>query len=187
MKKKHILILSFVLLVNLMSAQIDKGNWMVGGSGFIQNYKVEYTSNNTTQNQSVFALQISPNIGFFILDKFAVGGLLTFNFNNPSGSNNSSQGYGIAPFTRYYFLQTDKPINFFAQASFEYSEGRTNNTASIKNFSRGYAFKAGPAIYFNSSVALEVTLNYSSSKNSDNIKGTLFGAGVGLQIHLEKK
>ena len=187
MKKKHILILSFVLFVNLMSAQIDKGNWMVGGSGFLQKFESKFQSNNTTQQLSSTAFQISPNIGFFVLDKFAVGGLLTFNLNNPSGSNNSSQGYGIAPFARYYFLQTEKPINLFAQASFEYSEGKTNTSPSTKNFSRGYAFKAGPAIYFNSSVALEVTLNYSSSKNSDNTKGTVFGAGVGLQIHLEKK
>ncbi|WP_159430938.1 outer membrane beta-barrel protein [Flavobacterium segetis] len=185
MKKKHILILSFVLFVNLMSAQIDKGNWMVGGSGNFTNYKSTFQSNNTEFTQTGSGISISPNLGYFVVDNFAVGTAVGFNFSNPSGANNNSHSYGISPFVRYYFRKAEKIINPFLQTSYGFSEGKSESGGSNK--SRGYTIKGGSAIFFNSSVALELSLNYNSSKyNSDTTYNDLT-IGIGFQIHLEKK
>ena len=52
--------------------------------------------------------------------------------------------------------------------------------------SQSYNFEAGPAIFFNSSVALEVTANYDIARTSS-IVSNRFYIALGFQIHLEKE
>ena len=76
-------------------------------------------------------------------------------------------------------------INPFLQTSYSFNEGKSDSGGSNK--STGYTIKGGSAIFFNSSVALELSLNYDSSKYNSNSKSNNFTAGIGFQIHLEKK
>lgn len=173
------------LLFSLSSnAQITKGNWMAGGMGNFTSYKSSYEYNNIEVTQTGSGVQISPNIGYFIKDKLVVGTAMSFNFSNPSGKNNNGHGYGISPFLRYYFLKPEKMINFFSQISYGFSEGKSESGGYNK--SNGYDIKVGPAIFLNSSVALEFTLDYSASKYNDNSKANYLTLGIGFQIHLEK-
>jgi hypothetical protein len=182
LKKWGYLILLFSVLGQ---AQITKGNWMVGGSGSFTTTKSYFENNNVETTQTVTGLNIDPNIGYFVFDKFAIGTAATFNFTNPKGRDNSTYGYGLRPFIRYYFLKPEKIINVFSQASYGFYEGRSQN-GDFSSRSDQYEFKAGPAIFFNSSVALELTLNYYAAKNSENDKYNYFSLGIGFQIHLEK-
>lgn len=185
MKLIKLLFIVTLLFTVSANAQITKGNWMVGGSGNFTNYKSTYQNNNVEITQTGNGLQISPNIGYFVRDKFAVGTSANFGFSNPSGDNNNSHGYGVSPFVRYYFLKPEKMVNLFAQASYGFSEGKSDSGGSNK--SSGYSFKMGPAIFFNNSTALEFTLDYNGSKYSDNSKSNYFTVGIGFQIHLEKR
>lgn len=179
------LIVVLTLLSFLPStAQITKGNWMVGGSGSFINYESTYQDNNTEITQTGNGFNLSPNLGYFIIDNVALGAVVSFNFSNPSGDNNNSHGYGISPFVRYYFRKPDKMINPFLQTSYSFNEGKSESGGSNK--STGYTIKGGSALFFNSSVALELSLNYDSQKFNSNSKSNNFTIGIGFQIHLEK-
>lgn len=182
MKTFKIIIASVLLFSVTTNAQITKGNWMVGGNA-------SYSSSNAVDaNGNKFGksmtIQIAPNLGYFFIDKLVGGAQLNFNYGKPSGGN-SSTSYGISPFLRYYFLKPEKRVNILAEASFGYGITKPQNDKS--NFGRGYVFKAGPVIYFNSSVGLELTANYNSSYlQQTNNNYNNFTIGFGLQIHLEK-
>lgn len=185
MIKNKIFLITTLLISVASNAQITKGNWMVGGSGNYTSYKSKIYNNNTEITQTGSALSISPNLGYFIVDNFALGTIVSYSFSNPSGDNNNSQGYGISPFVRYYFRKSDKMINPFLQSSYGFSKGKSDSGGSNK--STGYTIKGGSAIFFNSSVALELSLNYDSSKFNSDVKSNNFTVGIGFQIHLEKK
>lgn len=184
MKTFKLFIITTILYTISASSQITKGNWMVGGSGNFTNYKSTFESNNTEFTQTGTGINISPNLGYFVVDNFAVGTAVGFNFSNPSGANNNSHSYGISPFVRYYFRKSEKIINPFFQTSYGFGNGK--NESGESNKSRGYTIKGGSAIFFNSSVALELSLNYNSSKYNSDSTYNDFTIGIGFQIHLEK-
>jgi hypothetical protein len=183
---KTLTLFFFILLALTLTAnaQITKGNWMVGGEVSFQTS--ENTSNGISDKYSF--IYMSPNIGYFFIDKLAGGISLEFAFTDPFKSNNS-QAYGFAPFIRYYFLKTDKEFNIFSEASYGYSFGK--NGLNEKSNSSNFKFKSGFVLFFNNSVGLELAISYLNSKSeleSRGIKGKreqlMFG--IGLQIYLEK-
>jgi hypothetical protein len=185
MKTIKLFFLATLLFSGFANAQITKGNWMVGGSGSFTNYKSTFENNNTEITQTGNGMRLSPDLGYFIIDKIALGTFLSFGYSNPSGDNNNSHGFGISPFVRYYFRKSDKMINPFLQTSYGFSEGKSESGGTNK--SNGYNIKGGSAIFFNSSVALELTVEYDSSKYNSNSKSNNCTIGIGFQIHLEKE
>jgi hypothetical protein len=183
MKTIKLFFLATLLFSGLANAQITKGNWMVGGTGSFSSENVKDTNGNTLASGNGF--RINPDIGFFFIDKLAGGIQLSLSYGKPSG-NTSNFGYGIQPFVRYYFLEPEKLINVFAEASYGYNISKSEGQKSY--YGRGYTIKAGPAIFFNDSVALELTANYNSSylELTENHYNN-FTIGIGFQIHLEKK
>ncbi|MFV9551654.1 outer membrane beta-barrel protein [Algibacter sp. PT7-4] len=163
-----------------VNAQITEGNWMVGGDA-------HFTSNNL--NGDTFTeIRINPNAGYFILDKLAGGLQLNLDFTNttPDESNNTASFYGFAPYARYYFLNTHKRINIFTEASYSFRFGNYGRGNTI-NWN-GYGIKAGTALFFNNSVGIEFSLNYTdTSRKADNYRVKTLIVGFGFQIHLEKK
>lgn len=186
MKTIKLLFATTLLYALSTNAQITKGNWMVGGSGNISSYENKYINNGTEISNKGLGINISPNIGYFFANKFVAGANISIGYTKPQGYENSTS-YGIGPFVRYYFLKEDKRINLLAQANYSFGSSKSGINRSQSN---GYGFKAGPAIFFNSSVALEVTLDYNSSKlipnNSQSSSYNNFQVGLGFQIHLEK-
>lgn len=177
----------FYLLVTILfslasNAQISKGNWMMGGgASFSHN---QSTNNGNSTEGTVLA--VSPNVGYFFIDKLAVGtsGELAFTFakNSNSATDSNYFSYGIGPFVRYYFLEKEKEINIFSEVS--YAIHKINQTDSkLENFN----VKAGAVYFLNSSVGLEVALNYLNQKVNDGGKNNAVFLSVGFQIHLEKK
>ena len=72
--------------------------------------------------------------------------------------------------------------NFLVEANYFYGKDFYD-----KDFSNSYGLKAGPVIYFNSSVGLEFLAKYEHFYNSsDSSTGDNFQIGIGLQIHLKK-
>ena len=184
---KKTTIMAILLFSSLANAQITKGNWMVGGSGSFINYKNTYPDHNTETTYSGYALYLLPNVGYFVADNFSIGSIVNFSFDNPSGSDNNSLSIGLAPFVRYYFRKSDKIINPFLQASYSFNKSKIQLEDGY-NKSSDYKLKGGSAFFLNSSVALELTIEYNSSINNPfNRQYDYFTTGIGLQIHLEKE
>lgn len=180
MKAIKVLFISTILFTITTNAQITKGNWMVGGDASYNNTKV--LNNNGEIIGSGNGIRVFPNIGYFFIDKLTIGVNGNFNYGKSNGSP-SSIGYGGGPFIRYYFLNPEKRINFFADLNYNYYTSKTQGFKSTDGNS--YRIKTGSVIYFNSSVGLELTLNYNTEKFSDYIS-KYFIVGFGFQIHLEK-
>ena len=192
MKTIRTIILATALLFSLLTqAQITKGNWMVGGSGYFNNTKSENTYNHTTTKYKGIGIGIDGNIGYFIKDNFVMGLSPNFGYGNPDGSDNSSYGVGVGAFTRYYILKADKLINVFAHLDYGISNGYSNGDKV--NGTNQFNIKAGPTVFFNSSVALEFYIGYHSgevtsysSEISSNTKFNDVIIGIGFQIYLKK-
>jgi len=141
-----------LLLLNplLSTAQLTKGQWMVGGSG-----DLSYTSNvhktaNSNDNVQQTAYNIFPGAGYFFIDRFVAG--LQGNFSSSKstekkngGSNGFyyggsdetlAQGAGIGLFARYYLYKPVSIFNVFAQAAYTYN--------SIKETSHSVYGSSGP-------------------------------------------
>jgi hypothetical protein len=178
--KTVIAILLFTITAN---AQITKGNWMLGGYANYNNFSSESTnptgSTNSSKGSSII---VSPTVGYFIINNLACGLSGNFVLGLVEQGNNVTN-YGAGPFVRYYFLKPEKTINVLSQVGCYYGNSSTDSKYN------SYNFKAGPVIYLNSSVGLELTLDYNISKfSSDSYESTFksLSIGFGLQIHLKK-
>jgi len=157
---------------------------MVGGNGRLESQKrtLNYF------DAKGFNIDLSPNVGYFFIDKFAGGIRARFASNKVeySGSVAKSTLVGIGPFLRYYLLPIDNRVNLFAESAYQYLNYSGNSGAS--NNANIFTFSAGPVIYFNTSVGIEFTVNYELNRNDDaNTKANTFFLNIGFQIHLEKE
>lgn len=188
MKKIKLAIISSVILSLTAKSQITKNNWMLGG---VINYSsIHRNSENYGPSQVGYRFNINPNVGYFVVNKFAVG--IKTSIGKEGYKTPGTQGYNkysdfnIGPYFRYYFLNTEKNINILSEAMYQYGfeKGNQNDPASKNTF----VFSGGPVFYFNTVVGMEFLISYSTSKFSG-IKGSnnIVMIGVGLQVHLEKE
>lgn len=190
--KKNIISLFLLISFSVAKSQIDKAIWLVGGSGSFSSTKNTFNSPNYSQTSDVVGIKISPNIGYFIFEKFAIGLRPSFSkdkaqVTTAAGGYTNVNRFEIGPFVRYYFLNKEKPYNILTDISYQTglyafrSDKGTNNTFSAS---------VGPVIYFNSSVGLEFLLGY--YRRNEKVKEVFetiqegFQIGIGFQIHLEK-
>lgn len=177
--RKIFLSLIAVCFLFTSKAQITKGNWLVGGNGTIskQQEKLFGTDIKSTN------IQLNPDLAYFIIDKFSVGLSPSFGYVDLKAPTyqNKTTSWGVGPFVRYYFLPTENRINLFGGTSYQYlsySNGGNEHT---------FLFSGGPAIFFNTSVALEITANYKIFQiHNTNTSSKTFFIAIGFQIHLEK-
>ena len=169
------IIIGFTIFITISSnAQITKGNWMFGGNGTFKNY--ETTSMGISEKGT--SLNLNPNIGYFFIDKLAVGTSAQLTVNSKF---NSAIGFG--PFVRYYILEKEKVFNIFSEVSYNIFQGIKNGDAKFET----YNMKVGSVYFLTSSAGIELALNYSNQKSTQDYQNKEIGLLVGFQIHLEKK
>ena len=182
--KQFLLTVTILFFFLNVQSQITEGNWLVGGSG---SFSLQSQNAGTTvPKASNTNISISPNIGYFVSNRFAVGIMPSYSrsvYSIPISATTQSIYFG--PFLKYYFLNAERNNNLFTQLAYQYgklisdngSDQNTNNlTASI-----------GYVVFFNSSVALEFKLNYNWYKLSiSEVESNTYSFGIGFQIHLEK-
>jgi len=191
---KHSLFIILTTLTFQSFGQLANGNWLVGGTGNFLSSKNTYTSPTFSSSSDRVDIKISPNIGYFIIDKFAAGLRSSYTkskgvVNGPGGLNTNENRFEIGPFVRYYFLDAQKSYNVLTDLSYQHGfYWFTPTKGNINTFSAS----AGSVIYFNSSVGLEFLLGYYSRKEVIRQNGDIinqqkgFQVGIGFQIHLEK-
>ena len=192
MKKKFLSVIAVCFLFTA-KAQLTKSNWLVGGSG-----SFSYTNDNSSisANLKSNSLTVSPNIGYFLIDKFSTGARIsisTSKANYPAGPGYQNYFarntfYSFGPFARYYLLNSENSYNILVATYYMHQLRKSSVSNVVSNQSANtYGFNVGPVIYFNSSVGIEFTIGYSSLKYSgfDGRNNTV-SANIGFQIHLEK-
>jgi hypothetical protein len=190
MKTIKIFFITTILFTLSAHSQITKGNWMVGGNGSFSN-KEFYNNSFKNDSAKTSELSINANMGYFIIDKLQAGvrfGYEDYKFKN--GSSNDADRYWVkyGAYTRYYFLKPEKLINLFIDGEYFFRNNAFSG-GQYKDRQDGYSVSLGPTIFFNSSVAMELGINYSSAKVrilSDSTENNLQFT-IGFQIFLEKE
>ena len=178
MKINNLLFVATFFFTITSNAQITKGNWMMGGGASFGNYK---NTSGTSSAEST-SIGLYPNVGYFAIDKLSVGASGEFTYIFDKGDTKTISSNSIAPFIRYYFLNNEKTINIFSEASYQIIRMNHSDFKADK-----FKIKAGTVFFLNSSVGLEVALNYSNQKtNTDNQNRAIY-LDIGFQIHLERK
>ena len=189
---KQLFLVAFITLTFQSFGQLTKNNWLVGGAGSFFSKNGTYTTQSISYNSKYTDLTISPNIGYFIIDKFSAGLKPSFSWTKsktfpPGGGSTDIKRFLVGPFARYYFISIEKQFNILAEGTVQFG---TYSAGADKGAISNYSFMAGPVIFFNTSVGLEFLLGYSSSIEdiNDRYKNSISGfqIGIGFQIHLEK-
>jgi hypothetical protein len=183
MKQIAFLPIFFSFLSFNSNSQITKNNWLLSGNA---SFATQKNSSTATLQYKQTDFQISPTIGYFIIDKFAAGLRPSFTYgkNNLVANAKPQTIFSIGPFVRYYFLQTDRPFNLLAEGT--YAHATFNQASESKQHT--FSFSAGPVLYFNTTVGLEFTIGYSTTKVTGFTgSNNAIRFGIGFQFHLEKE
>lgn len=160
---KKIFVIVLVLFSQKVFCQIEKpiqqGNSIIGGgigSGF--------DSNDGTKH---FYFQLEPQYGYFISTGLAVGisPSLYNSYTKYDQGESSNYGFGIGPFLKYYsesglLIQVSSHLIYSHQYS-KLNEPFGNSSATYNGFTFDLTPGFGYALFLNSKVSLETTLNYS--------------------------
>ncbi len=152
MKNVYFLLLS-VTSITTLSAQIQKGTILLGGSlGF----------NNTNQDgENLTTINISPSAGFFLSNRFAVGSSLNLSLTANDGFSASTIGLG--PFARYYFNNSG-PARFFGQANVGFQAVFLGDNDGIGLLTSGLGI--GADFFLNDHVSIVGLLGYQRVQSS---------------------
>ena len=186
MIKKLLSVMVCCVVFYAAKSQINKGNWMVGGSGSFA--RTIYNSESGQKN-TYYNISINSDVGFFVAAKFSTG--FKVGFTKDASKTTGTNGYftvydfNIGPFLRYYFLPIDKQFNILADGAYQY--GFVGGNSGISSYKNTFSLNVGPVIYFNSSVGLEFLIGYSTytvvgfSGNNSTVQ-----TSVGFHFYLEK-
>lgn len=151
MKIKLIITIAISAFTLTSIAQTEKGTFLLGGSiGYSSNENK--SSSRPTTSKSNF-ITISPKMGYFIDNNFAIGAKLDYttgkNKYRTSDYENStdiftsfekSNRYGISPFARYYISLTET-LKFYGELEMLFETGKSKKTDEEGNtLSLAYKF-----------------------------------------------
>ena len=165
------------------NAQTQRGNVMWGAS--VSNIGLDLQRGNTG-----FNFDLTPKIGYFIADDFAIGPEVIIGLNTNSGS--TVFNYGIGGFGRYFL--TNSPETQVVRGSrwfVEANAGLTGSNVKIAGSSSsntnglGIGFGPGLSYFVTERIALEGLLKYNLGVGFGNSTTTnRIGLGIGFQIYL---
>lgn len=175
---KKVILAAFLLVSsNAIFAQLNQGQWLVGGN-------IGFTSSKFSDEDGdkVSTFEINPNAGYFIIDKLAAGLRLGFESIKVKSADDATVNWSLAPFVRYYVLDKAQMVNVFADGSYGFGKYGAADKVSY-NF---FQIMAGPAVFLTPNTALEFTVRYRSEGGDlyPDDRASHFGFNVGFQIHL---
>jgi hypothetical protein len=187
MKRKSIVLFAVSIIISITAfSQLEKGTWLVGG-----NFSYTSSKNNSDAGSKTkaYTLSVYPNVGYFVAKKFVLGirSAISKEASKATGTSVYSKytDFNLGPFARYYFLEKESTVNVLLESGYQF--GFTKGDY-LKNNHSVFYFSAGPAIYFNSSAAIEFLIGYSTYKikNYAGSNNTI-SVSIGLQFYLEKE
>lgn len=198
---KHLILFFALLIYKNAHSQIEKGVWLIGGSGNFYSYNEDYSTPSYSQTAKYTSIDVAASVGHFLVDKFAVGLRPSFSFYKGKvisasigvGGSTNSYRIAIGPFARYYFLKTDKQFNLLADVSYQFGINNWQDGYKAKGRYNTFSLMGGTELFFNNTVGIEILFGYkhqvasienSQSAYNRNSKG--FQISIGFTFHLEK-
>ncbi len=183
--KKIFLAAATILVINFATqAQTNKDWYIIGGQ--ISNIDLNFQQGNT-----IFGLNLTPRVAWFIKDDFALGAEALIGFSTEKGATSIS--YRIGPIARYYFkgrgLENVQKTRWFLDANLGLSGSNYKASGFPGTSTNGLGLGLGPglAYFLNENIALEVLAKYNLAVGFGNSTTTSgLNINVGFQIHLPK-
>jgi len=150
-------ILAIAGLATTASAQIQKGNWMVGSSLLSSNFGL-----NTGGGYSI-ALQ--PKGAYFVEDNVAVGGYVNLGISKVTNGSPTRFDYGVGALGRYFLSPGEKGVDNLLNHGrwfFEGNVGIGGSSVESGNSTTGLDFGVGPgySYFITPNIGLEGLVKY---------------------------
>lgn len=175
--KNLILNLLFIsILTTTALGQTEKGSNLLGGN---INTSLVFQKGQNTSN-----LNLNFAYGRFIMKNFALGISAPLYFSKYNAK--SSLALGISPFTRFYFLGSERGSLFTnLNGGIIYQDNKPSySNSSVFGFTAGLGF--GYVCFLNKSIGLETELRYDYNKYKDYSNYSAFSLNIGFQIYFNK-
>jgi len=178
MKKITLAALALFGLIFSASAQIQKGNVLIGGDLANLQLSLEKGGN--------FQFNIMPKAAWFIQDNVALGGYANLGLSTYKGGGTTTT-YGIGALGRVYSgagSEIVKHTRFFGEANLGFEGANYAGTGGNTN---GLGFGVGPglAYFVTPSIGLETLLKYNGIVGfGNNTYSSNIGLNFGFQVYL---
>lgn len=193
--KKLFLVAIIAMFSFTMNAQTEKGNWVIGGTTTMSfghtTSTAEFDGVESDDDLKTTTINITPSVGFFVIDNLSVGFDLGFNSNKSKINENENKvsSFSVIPNAAYYFNASDKfkPYVGLGAGYIATSRGDDDSDKSSGLAIRG---KGGLAYFITESIAVNFAVEYlnTSQENKENsdlkIKNSGIGAGLGISFFL---
>ena len=174
----YLLIILSAFFSTQSSAQIQKGNLLVGGD--LANLNL------TLGGGGAFQVRIDPKIAIFIKDNTALGAYVDFQLATAKGAGTTTN-YGVGVLGRYYINDPKINVLHHGRLFFEGNVGLQGVSLSGGSNTTGLGLGIGPgyAYFITPNIGLETLLKYNgivgfgSQPYNSNIN-----LGIGFQIYL---
>lgn len=114
---KKLLLAGAIALFGLSNAQMTKGDWVISGNtgmGFNNSTTTEKVEGKSTESPKVNTFSITPSVGYFVIDKLAVG--IDLGYVNTTtkydGAKFTNSRFSVMPTATYYFTNSSKLVPF---------------------------------------------------------------------------
>ena len=181
MKKTIVLLLiTTAFFSNKSNAQIQKGNYLVGGD--IANFNFDLGSSEN------FSATLNPKVAWFVKDNTAVGGYINFGLQTSKGGTTTTS-YGVGALARYYLSDPKTNVLKHGRLFFEGNVGIQSQSYTNGGTTTGLGLGIGPgyAYFITPEIGLETLLKYNGivGFGSTNYSNNL-NLNVGFQIYLSR-
>jgi hypothetical protein len=189
MQKKLLLVLAIVVSALVSHAQVEKGNWLLGGSlGFSSTNNDASSGNSTSFNSSIL-----PSLGWAIGKNAVIGlrggfstGTTKYETNN---SKQTFNGYTAGAYWKMYFPFADK-AGWYTNLGAGYNFNKfkyTNMGSLVESENSGYNFNFSPGVYYMPTKKIILSgglggLTYSHIKSSGNTLAVSTTSGFAFNV-----
>ena len=197
--KTTAVIVIFLFNSILSTAQLKKGQWMMGGTAHLSHAINDYSYSNFHNRTKQTVYDLFPGVGYFIGDRLVAGPRIHISSaetkeksTNPGfaleyRNETKKTGHGFGAFARYYLFKSTKKFNAFAEGAWSYSfENAKTKTYQVYTPSGGfpviteshtsskyrlnnYSLMAGPVLFLSSKVSFELSAGYTHASGSDKL------------------
>ncbi|PKF75896.1 OmpW family outer membrane protein [Chryseobacterium sp. PMSZPI] len=207
---KKLLLAGAVALFGLSNAQMTKGDWVISGNtgiGFNNVTTTVKVAGQSVDGPKTNTFSITPSVGYFVIDKLAVGIDLGYVTATTKYQRNKTtiSNFSVMPTATYYFTNSTKFVPFLG-AGIGYASNKTKanyNDGSLidplmqtETTTDGLAWKVKGGVTYmaTQSLGINLGLSYDQFSNKEtfmnneiktNVK--TFGVNVGFSYFIKAK
>ncbi len=204
---KKLLLAGAVALFGLSNAQMTKGDWVISGDtgmGFNNVTSTVKVGSESTDGPKTNTFSVSPSVGYFVIDRLAVGIELGYMSATTKyeGMKSKTSTFAVMPTATYYFTNSSKLVPFLG-AGIGYASVKNSGeasfmgmSASTENTTDGLAWKVKGGVTYMATQSLGINLgvSYDQFSNKETVMNTdvktnvkTFGVNVGFSYFIKGK